>query len=89
MNEQNGILLLNYEIDPQTGEIRITGTRRSGSGGRPPENSPPPEQPGCGAAALGGFVTIFLCLIFDFNFVVSLVIAIIVAAAIYNSKKNS
>lgn len=87
MNEQNGILLLNYDID-EYGRIRISGTRRSGSGGRPPVD-PPPEGSGCGAAAFGAFITFFLGLIFDFNIVLSLVFAFIVAMVIYKSKKNS
>lgn len=94
MNDLCGILLLNYEVDPKTGEIRLTGSSRynghgGGGGNWPPPSDPNPNGPEYGPVFVGAIVAFVVCLFFNFPVLLSLIIAAIVGFFISRSKKNS
>ena len=95
MNDQCGILLLDFEFDPRSGNVRLTGTSRnnnySGGGGggyRPPSN-PDPNGSELGPAIFAAFIAFCVSLFFNLNIVLSLIIAAVVGFYAFKSKKDS
>ena len=94
MNDQCGTLLLNYEIDPATGDVRLTNTTRNnnygggGGGGYRPPSNPNPNDSSSGAAFFGGLIAFCVSMFFGLNFVLSLIIAVIVGFYVMKSKND-
>ena len=94
MNDQCGTLLLNYEIDPNTGDVRLTGQQPynnyggggGGGGYRPPSNPNPNDS--SGAAFFGGLIAFCVSMFFGLGFMLSLIIAIIAGFYVMKSKNG-
>ena len=89
MDNGIGLILLDYEINPQTGEIRISGSGSGNSGGGgSPSPGGSPDDAGCGCAIIAAIATFITSLFWGFGFDLALFFAFIAAVAAFNSMKN-
>lgn len=74
MDAACGIMTLHYEINPRTGEIRMTGSRQNQSGGRSPRprNNGSSNNSGFGCTTIAGIVTMIVCVLTGFGFFTAL-----------------
>ena len=74
MNDAFGSMALHYEINPRTGEIRMTGSRQNQSGGRTPNpgNNGSSNNSGSGWSMFAAIVTMTVCVLSGFSFFTSL-----------------
>lgn len=83
MNAEYGTMTLHYEINPKTGEIRMTGSRQNQSGGGSPNpgNNGSSDDSGFGCATIVAITAMIGCLSWGIGFFPALIISGIGALA--------